>query len=144
LFSSKSLARISKNPLFAWSERVRPKSNCLSDRGECISLWDSYYVAPNTSSRPLQRTSSPQRWVRNPETGELRALLQGDSWSPIIQAASGSSRSDEADEDAVFEREYQAAMRNRDYMADLTRKLIALDQLNEDMRNLSGPKEPNS
>jgi len=90
------------------------KFNPASDTGEGISLWDSYHVVPNYTSHPLQRTS-PQRWVRNPETGEL---FESNSWSPITQAASKAGQSEQTNEDEVFEREYHLAMQNRDYMAD--------------------------
>lgn len=108
------------------------KFNPISDVSEGISLRNLYHVVPNYASHPLQRTS-PQRWVRDPETGEL---FESNSWSPIIQAASkDGGRSEQTNEDEVFEREYHIAMQNRDYMADLTRKLIALDQLNEGLAN---------
>jgi hypothetical protein len=93
-------------------------------------MWDSYHIASNPP-RPLQRTSL-QRWVKDPETGQLHILPEGKSWSPPVQAAS-SGRSQEANEDEIFEREYQAAMGHRNYMANWMKKLTALDQLNEDV-----------
>ena len=48
---------------------------------------------------------------------------------PAVQTTS----SDQVNEDEIFEREYQTVMENREYMADLTRKLIALEELNGDM-----------
>ena len=127
-FSSESSSDQSINSIFDGSLSSFSSS---SSSMPAFSVWDSYHVASSNisnSSRPVQRTS-PQRWVRDPETGEL-CILESNSW-PFVQAAS-SGRSVGANEDEIFERELETAMQNRVYMADLTKKLIALDQLNED------------
>ena len=98
------------------------------------SKFDSYYNIPDfapprtASSRPL-RHSSAQHWVRNPETGELRIISESSSWP----SAETSSRSKPLSEDEIFEREYKASMEDREYLADLARKLSSLEELNEDM-----------
>jgi hypothetical protein len=56
-------------------------------------------------------------------------MTKSDSWPSVKTANSGPSY--QSNEDEIFEREYQAFMRNR----DLTQKLIALEQLNEDVED---------
>ena len=89
----------------------------------------------NTShaSKSLRRTAA-QQWITDSETGELRIMTQSDSW-PSVKTSANSGPSSQSNEDEIFEREYQAFMRNR----DLANRLIALEELNEDEEDESSP-----
>ena len=102
-------------------------SSMISPNTPVPSMWDTYHnivpfattTASNKSpSRPVKRNRA-QRWVRDPESGELRMMPEGSS-----------------EEDQTFQREYQSFLEKHCPMADLTRRngsnRIAMQELDDE------------
>ena len=114
-FNRSGLSSLSSLSSISSGSSSEASFSSISPDGPVPSMWDTYHdIVPLAIASPrlVERTRA-QRWVRDPQSGELRMMPEGSS-----------------DEDQTFQREYQSFLEKH---SPIVRRRIAMQELDEDM-----------